>query len=257
MWFVGTRIQARAAVREIEIALRIPRVGRSNEGITSRWATPAQITSGSWAFAIDAERAALLSAPLQALVVASLPVARRLQPALLGLGEPFASRDPADLPDEFELLPAERWQPVVVRARFQHTALPAVADAVTLYDGAGEPHDLGTRYTRADGLTWVVQPIVTLAAGARYVIALWVKIRGSAADEKALLDTVTAAMLSADTIVRAIECRNRDGVWVLKNRLTASDGPIATAWPARWRLTMPGDVDGAPSGDAVILGQVV
>lgn len=257
MWFIGTQIQARAAVREIETALRIPRVGRGNSGITSRWATPAQIPNGSWVFALDAERAALLSAPLQALVVASLPIARRLQPALLGLGEPFVSRAPEDLPDELELLPAERWQQVVIRARFQHSALPAVAGAVTLYDGAGEPHDLGTQYTRADGLTWVVQPIVTLASGARYVLALWVQIRGKAADKKALLDQVVADMLAADVITRAIECRNRDGVWVLKNGLTLSDGPIATNWPPTWRLTVDGDADGAPSGDAVVLGQVV
>ena len=128
---------------------------------------------------------------------------------------------------------------------------------MTLYDGAGEPHDLGTQYTRADGLTWVVQPIVTLASGARYVLALWVQIRGKAADEKALLDQVVADMLAADVITRAIECRNRDGVWVLKNGLTLSDGPIATNWPPTWRLTVDGDADGAPSGDAVVLGQVV
>lgn len=47
------------------------------------------------------------------------------------------------------------------------------------------------------------------------------------------------------------------GAWVLKNGLTASDGPIATSWPATWRLYVPGDADGAPSGDACVLGQVV
>jgi hypothetical protein len=255
-WLVGTRNQARAAVREIERRLGIPRAQRDGSAPTSRWATPCQLAGGSWAFSIDTPRALLLSADLQALVVPSLPVLRRLNPALLGIGE-FAALAPADLPDSLELLDPERWRPVVVRARFQHSALPALAGATTLYDGAGSVHDLGTQYTRADGLTWVVQPIVTLAAGARYVLALWVKIRGAASDEKALLDTITLALETQNDTVRTLECRNRDGVWVLKNGLTASDGPIATSWPAGWRLYVPGDVAGAPSGDACVLGQVV
>lgn len=256
MWLVGTRQQARAAVREIERALSIPRTGRGGDGLTSRWATPCQLAGGSWAFSIDSARTLLLSAPLRALVVPSLPVARRLNPALLGIGD-FASRLPADLPDELELLDPERWQPVVLRARFQHTALPLTAGAETLYTGSGSAHDLGTQYVRSDGLTWLTQPIVTLASGARYVLALWIKIRGGASDEKTLLDTVTAALEAQGDTARTIECRNRDGVWVLKNGLTASDGPVATSWPPTWRLTMPGDVPDEPSGDAVVLGQVV
>lgn len=214
-WFVGTRIQARAAIREIERALRIPRAGRGDVGLTTRWATPCQLAGGAWAFSIDNPRALLLSAPLQALVVPSLPVVRRLNPALLGIGD-FAARAPADLPDELELLDPERWQPVVVRARFQHNALPTTAGAETLYTGVGSPHDLGTQYVRSDGLTWLAQPIVTLASGARYVLALWIKIRGG-----------------------------------------AGDGAVATSWPADWRLTREGDPEGAPSGDACVLGQVV
>lgn len=255
-WLVGTRQQARAAIREIERALSIPRAGRGGAGLTSRWYTPCQLAGGAWAFSIDSARTLLLSAPLQALVVPSLPIVRRLTPGLLGIGD-FASRAPADLPDELELLDPERWHPVILRARFQHTALPITAGAETLYTGTGSPHDLGTQYTRSDGLTWVAQPVVTLGSGARYVLALWVKIRGGAADEKALLDTVTAALEAQDDVTRVIECRNRDGVRVLKNGLTASDGPVATAWPPTWRLAMPGDAEGAPSGDAVVLGQVV
>lgn len=256
MWLVGTRIQARAAIREIERALRIPRAGRGDVGLTTRWATPCQLAGGAWAFSIDNPRALLLSAELQALVVPSLPVVRRLNPALLGIGD-FASRDPADLPDELELLDPERWQPVVVRARFQHNALPTTAGAETLYTGVGSPHDLGTQYVRSDGLTWLVQPIVTLASGARHVLALWVKIRGGAADEKALLDAVALALEAQSDTTRTLECRNRDGVWVLKNGLTAGDGAVATSWPPTWRLTREGDSEGAPSGDACVLGQVV
>ncbi len=258
MWYVGTRAQARAAVRAIDLALGNPRAGRSDgSALTTRWATPRPITDGRWVFAIDAERAALLPPADQARVISSLPIARRLDPVALGLGEPFVSRAPGDLPDELELLSEDRWHPVVVRARFQHSALPALAGATTLYDGAGSAHDLGTQYARADGLTWVVQPIVTLAAGAKYVLALWVKIRGSAADEKALLDAVTLALEAQNDTTRTLGCRNRGGAWVLKNGLTASDGPIATSWPAGWRLYVPGDADGAPTGDACVLGQVV
>jgi len=166
MWYAGTRAQARAAVRAIDIALGNPRAGRSDgSALTTRWATPRPITDGRWVFAIDVERAALLPPADQARVIASLPIARRLDPVALGLGEPFVSRAPGDLPDELELLSEDRWHPVVVRARFQHSALPALAGATTLYDGSGSARDLGTQYTRADGLTWVVQPIVTLAAG--------------------------------------------------------------------------------------------
>ena len=133
----------------------------------------------------------------------------------------------------------------------------AVAALIRVLDGAGGVHALGTQYARADGLTWVVQPIVTLAAGAKYVLALWVKIRGSASDEKALLDAITVALETQNDTTRTLECRNRDGAWVLKNGLTSGDGPIATNWPAGWRLYVSGDADGAPTGDACVLGQVV
>lgn len=256
-WFIGTRIQARSAVRSIERALGIPRAGRlDGSGLTTRWATPQPISDGRWAFAIDAERAALLSPAEQALVVPLLPIVRRLNPALLGLAEPFASRAPADLPDELELLSEDRWYPTVLRARFAHSAMPATAGATTLYDGSGTPHDLGTQYARADGLTWVAQPVATLAAGARNVLALWVRIRGAAADEKALVDTVVAAWIARNVVARAIDCRLIDGLWVVRGGLLG-EGAIAAAWPADWRLLRPGDQAGAPSGDAVVLGQVV
>jgi hypothetical protein len=254
LYYVGTRAQVRAALRGLELALRVPRQAAQGS-LSARYSIPRPIGGGQWAFAIKSAAVALLSPADQTRVVPSLPSVRRLTPASLSLPPGVGVSDP--LCDEYEYLPEERWRPVVVRARFQHSALPITAGATTLYDGAGSVHDLGTQYTRADGLTWVVQPIVTLAAGARYVLALWVKIRGAASDEKALLDTITLALETQNDTVRTLECRNRDGVWVLKNGLTASDGPIATSWPAGWRLYVPGDADGAPTGDACVLGQVV
>ena len=228
----ASRAECRRVLRRLERDLRIPRNDESSGvGHTSRWDAPRQTIGGLWGFKLKAFAYTLLSPADQASV-----------------------QDLATLPG---WQTEERRQPVVVRARFQHNALPTLAGSTTLYDGTGSAHDLGTQYTRADGLTWVVQPIVTLAAGARYVLALWVKIRGAASDEKALLDAVTLALESQNDTTRTLECRNRDGVWVLKNGLTASDGPIATNWPAGWRLYVPGDADGAPSGDACVLGQVV
>lgn len=228
----AARSECRRVLRRLERDLRIPRNDNaSGTAYTSRWDQPRQTVGGLWGFKLKPFAYALLSPADQA-----------------------SAQDLASPPD-WQL--EERWQPVVVRARFQHSALPALAGATTLYDGAGSAHDLGTQYTRADGLAWVVQPIVTLAAGARYVLALWVKIRGSAADEKSLLDAVTLALEAQNDTTRTLECRNRDGAWVLKNGLTASDGPIATSWPAGWRLYVPGDVAGAPTGDACVLGQVV
>lgn len=225
------RSECRRVLRALERALRIPRLDAADRGLTSRWDAPRRTTGGLLGFKLKPYAYALL-APLDQASVQDLA-------------------SPPDWVDE------ERWHPVVLRARFQHTALPITAGAETLYTGTGSPHDLGTQYTRSDGLTWLAQPVVTLGSGARYVLALWVKIRGGAADEKALLDTVTAALEAQDDVTRVIECRNRDGVWVLKNGLTASDGPVATSWPPTWRLTMPGDVPDEPSGDACVLGQAV
>lgn len=228
----ASRAECRRVLRQLERDLRIPRNDESSGvGHTSRWDVPRQTIAGLWGFKLKSHAFALLAPADQASV------------------QDLAA--PPDWQSE------ERWQPVVVRARFQHSALPALAGATTLYDGAGSVHDLGTQYTRADGLTWVVQPIVTLAAGAKYVLALWVRIRGAASDEKALLDTIALALEAQNDTTRTLECRNRDGAWVLKNGLTAGDGPIATSWPAGWRLYVLGDADGAPSGDACVLGQVV
>lgn len=227
----ASRAECRRVLRQLERDLRIPRRDDLGVAHTSRWDAPRQTSGGLWGFKIKPFAYALLAPADQASV--------------------------QDLADPPEWASEERWQPVLVRARWQHNALPALAGATTLYDGTGSAHDLGTQYVRADGLTWVVQPIVTLAAGARYVLALWVKIRGAAADEKALLDAVTLALEAQNDTVRTLECRNRDGAWVLKNGLTAGDGAVATSWPAGWRLYVPGDVDGAPSGDACVLGQVV
>ena len=228
----ATRSECRRVLRRLERDLRIPRSDESSGvGHTSRWDAPRQTIAGLWGF--------------------------KLKPYAFALLAPADQASVQDLATPPDWQPEERWQPVVVRARFQHSALPITAGATTLYDGAGSVHDLGTQYVRADGLTWVVQPIVTLAAGARYVLALWVKIRGAAGDEKALLDTVTVALETQNDTTRTLECRNRDGAWVLKNGLTAGGGAIATSWPAGWRLYVPGDVDGAPTGDACVLGQVV
>lgn len=227
----AVRSECRRVLRQLERDLRIPRLDAADRGLTSRWDAPRRTAGGLWGFKLKPFAFALLAPADQASV-----------------------QDLATAPDWVD---EERWHPVILRARFQHSILPLTAGATTLYTGSGSPHDLGTQYTRADGLTWLAQPVVTLGSGARYVLALWVKIRGGAADEKALLDTVTAALEAQDSTTRTIECRNRDGVWVLKNGLTASDGPIATSWPPTWRLYAPGDALGAPSGDAVILGQVV
>lgn len=228
----ASRSECRRVIRALERALRIPRVDNGGDrALTSRWDAPRQTTGGLWGFKLKALAYALLAPAQQASV------------------QYLAS--PPDWRSE------ERWQPVVLRARFQHNALPLLAGAETLYTGVGSPHDLGTQYVRSDGLTWLAQPIVTLASGAKYVLALWIKIRGGAADEKALLDAVTLALEAQNDTTRTLECRNRDGVWVLKNGLTSGDGPIATNWPAGWRLYVPGDADGAPTGDACVLGQVV
>lgn len=226
----ASRSECRRVLRQLERDLRIPRRDDADVAHTSRWDAPRQTSGGLWGFKLKAHAYALLTPADQAFV--------------------------QTLSSPPEWVSEERWQPVVLRARWQHGAMPATAGATTLYDGAGAARDLGTQYVRADGLTWVAQPIVTLGGGAKYVIALWIKIRGAASDEKALLDTVTAAMLGADTIVRAIECKDSDGCWVVKGGLQG-EGVLASSWPATWRLYAPGDALGAPSGDAVILGQVV
>lgn len=226
----AARSECRRVIRALERVLRIPRVDNGGDrALTSRWDAPRQTVGGLWGF--------------------------KLKPFAFALLAPADQASVQDLAAPPDWQSEERWQPVVVRARFQHNALPTTAGAETLWT-TSSAHDLGTQYTRADGLTWIAQPIVTLGGGAKYVIALWVKTRGSAADERALLGTVTAAMLAADTIVRAIECRDADGCWVVKGGLQG-EGVLASSWPATWRLYAPGDALGAPSGDAVILGQVV
>ncbi len=227
----AARSECRRVIRALERVLRIPRVDNGGDrAFTSRWDAPRQTVGGLWGF--------------------------KLKPFAFALLAPADQASVQDLAAPPDWQSEERWQPVVVRARFQHNALPTTAGAETLWT-TSSAHDLGTQYVRSDGLTWVAQPIVTLASGAKYVLALWIKIRGSASDEKTLLDSVTAALEAQNDTTRTLECRNRDGVWVLKNGLTAGDGAVATSWPPTWRLTREGDPEGAPSGDAFVLGQVV
>lgn len=137
----ASRAECRRVLRRLERDLRIPRTDDVRAvGHTHRWDAPRQTSGGLWGFKLKPFAFAMLAPADQ------------------------ASVQDLDAPPDWQA--EERWHPVVTRARFQHDALPALAGETTLYDGAGMPHDLGTQYTRADGLTWVAQPIVTLACGA-------------------------------------------------------------------------------------------
>lgn len=128
------------------------------------------------------------------------------------------------------------------------------AIAAAAYDGDVERQGAFTTFRRADDRVFTVQRIAAQGAGASRRVLAVVYTPGAVRDAQAPFAALVAE-LGVDVVKSWAVVENADGtlrVPALVSDATAVGTAVKAAWPADWRVTRPGDVEGVPTGPLMI-----
>jgi len=112
----------------------------------------------------------------------------------------------------------------------------------------------GWEYRLDTDYTTVIQPIGP-ASGGRYVYAAWVP-SDARAGANPVFAQLAPILVQLGTLAAWWECDDVAGVLVPRLDSTPEATEVRAAWPTSWRLALPGDAEGAPTG-ARFIGKVL
>ncbi len=128
------------------------------------------------------------------------------------------------------------------------------AIAAGAYDGDVERDGAFTTFRRADDRVFTVQRVAASGSGGSRRVLAVVYTPGVARDAQAPFAALVAN-LGVDVVKSWAVVENADGtlrVPALVADGTAVGTAVKAAWPADWRVTRPGDVEGVPTGPMFI-----
>lgn len=126
------------------------------------------------------------------------------------------------------------------------------------YDGEVERQGAFTTFRRSDDRVFVVQRIAASGSGGTRRVLAVVYTPGSTRDAQAPFAALVAD-LGVDLVKSWPVVEAADGtirVPALVANGTAVGLAVKAAWPAAWRVALPGDADGVPTGP-LMLGEVL